>query len=97
VTFGSFASILDFSTLAIVYLALAGVVHFVWGRYCNYRAVKAMGVNLVAPVQQTNLLVTLALAIWILGEHLTPLRVLGIALVVLGPAMAHERSEPKLA
>lgn len=95
VTFGSLASILGFSTQAIVYLALAGVVHFVWGRYCNYRAVKAMGVNLVAPVQQTNLLVTLALAIWILGEHLTPLRVLGIILVVLGPAMAHERSEPK--
>lgn len=95
VTFGSFASIAGFSTLTIVYLSLAGVVHFVWGRYCNYRAVKAMGVNLVAPVQQTNLLVTLALAIWVLGEHLTPLRLLGIVLVVLGPAMAHERSEPK--
>ncbi len=34
-----------------------------------------MGANLVAPVQQSNMLVTLALAIWILGEHLTPLRV----------------------
>jgi uncharacterized membrane protein len=52
-----------------------------------------MGANLVAPVQQGNLLVTLALAIWILGEHLTPLRVLGIILVVLGPALTYERGK----
>jgi drug/metabolite transporter (DMT)-like permease len=95
VAFGSLGTILGFSTLAIVYLALAGVLHFVWGRYCNYRASKAMGANLVAPVQQGNLLVTLALAIWILGEHLTPLRVLGIVLVVLGPALTYERRQRK--
>jgi drug/metabolite transporter (DMT)-like permease len=91
--FGSLGTIFGFSTLAIAYLALAGVLHFVWGRYCNYRASKAMGANLVAPVQQGNLLVTLALAIWILGEHLTPLRVLGIILVVLGPALTYERGK----
>jgi drug/metabolite transporter (DMT)-like permease len=93
VAFGSLGTVLGFSTQAIVYLALAGVLHFVWGRYCNYRASKAMGANLVAPVQQGNLLVTLALAIWILGEHLTPLRVLGIILVVLGPALTYERGK----
>lgn len=93
--FGSLGTILGFSTRAIAYLALAGVLHFVWGRYCNYRASKAMGANLVAPVQQGNLLVTLALAIWILGEHLTPLRVLGIILVVVGPALTYERSRSK--
>jgi drug/metabolite transporter (DMT)-like permease len=92
---GSLGAILNFSTLAIFYLALAGVLHFVWGRYCNYRASKAMGANLVAPVQQSNMLVTLALAIWILGEHLTPMRVLGIILVVLGPALTYDRSRHK--
>ncbi len=90
---GSLGAVLGFSWMAIVYLALAGILHFVWGRYCNYRASKAMGANLVAPVQQSNLLVTLALAIWILGEHLTPLRVLGIALVVLGPTLTYERKQ----
>ena len=49
-----------------------------------------MGANLAAPVQQCSLLVTLALAIWILGEYLTPLRVLGIVLVVVGPALAYD-------
>lgn len=93
--FGGLGAILGFSWQAIVYLALAGVLHFVWGRYCNYRASKAMGANLVAPVQQSNMLVTLALAIWILGEHLTPLRVLGIGLVVLGPALTYNRGPRK--
>jgi drug/metabolite transporter (DMT)-like permease len=93
--FGSLGSVLGFSSQAIFYLALAGVMHFVWGRYCNYRASKAMGANLVAPVQQSNMLVTLALAIWILGEHLTPMRVLGIVLVVLGPALTYDRSRHK--
>jgi uncharacterized membrane protein len=38
------------------------------------------------------MLVTLALAIWILGEHLTVLRILGIGLVVLGPALTYPRA-----
>ncbi|MPZ38786.1 MAG: EamA family transporter [Rhizobiales bacterium] len=90
--FGALGTVFGFSVEAIVYLALAGILHFVWGRYCNYRAAKAMGANLVAPVQQASMLVTLALAIWILGEHLTPLRVLGIGLVILGPALSYDRS-----
>lgn len=93
--FGALGTVLGFSAEAFVYLALAGVLHFVWGRYCNYRASKAMGANLVAPVQQGNLLVTLALAIWILGELLTPLRVLGIVLVVVGPALTYDRARYK--
>ena len=33
---------------------------------------KAIGVELAAPVQQSSLLVTLVLSIWILGEYSTP-------------------------
>lgn len=88
---GALHALAGFPAMTLAYLALAGVLHFVWGRYCNYRASKAMGANLVAPVQQSNMLVTLALAIVILGEQLTPLRILGIGLVVLGPALMYER------
>ncbi len=95
IAFGGLSAIAGFSAQAVVCLALAGVLHFVWGRYCNYRASKAMGANLVAPVQQSNMLVTLALAIWILGEHLTPLRIVGIGLVVLGPALTYDRTRRK--
>jgi uncharacterized membrane protein len=88
--FGAFQTLAGFSTRAIVCLACAGVVHFIWGRYCNYRASKAMGAILVAPVQQSSMLITLALAIGILGERLTLLRVIGIGLVVLGPALTYD-------
>ncbi len=87
--FGALPALTDFPAEAIACLAAAGVLHFVWGRYCNYRATKAMGANLVAPVQQSNMLVTLGLAILILGEHLTPLRILGIGFVMLGPALTY--------
>ena len=83
---GSLAAVAGFSGKALVALSLSGIMHFVWGRYCNYRATRAIGTNLVAPIQQINLIFTLMLAIWILGETLTPLRLVGIALVLLGPS-----------
>jgi uncharacterized membrane protein len=93
--FGALGAIAGFSWQATACLAAAGILHFAWGRYCNYRATKAMGANLVAPVQQSNMLVTLALAIIVLGEHLTPLRILGIGLVILGPALTVDRKRFK--
>lgn len=84
---GNLTAVAGFSPTAIAALSTAGILHFVWGRYCNYRATRAMGTNLVAPVQQFNLLVTLALAVWLLGEHFTPLKILGIALILLGPTV----------
>ena len=76
------------------YMALAGILHFVWGRYWNYRAVKEMGANLSGPVQQLSLLVALTFAVILLDEKLTVLRVIGIALVVLGPAIMTWRPSP---
>jgi uncharacterized membrane protein len=89
VAFGHLGTLAGLSVEAVVLLAAAGIVHFVWGRYCNLRATKAIGSNLVAPVQQYSLFFTLALAMLVLGEVLTPLRAIGIALVFLGPAFAH--------
>jgi uncharacterized membrane protein len=84
---GNLGAVFGFSPTALLALAAAGIMHFVWGRYCNYRATRAMGTNLVAPVQQFNLLVTLVLAVWLLGEYLTPLKILGIGLILLGPTL----------
>ncbi len=94
---GSLGAVLGFSTRALVALSLSGIMHFVWGRYCNYRATRAIGTNLVAPIQQINLIFTLMLAILILGETLTPLRILGIALVLLGPTFTLQPSTEKRA
>jgi drug/metabolite transporter (DMT)-like permease len=75
---------------AVLWFAAAGVVHFVFGRYCNYRAAKAIGANLSAPIMQTDILLSLTLAIVVLGETLTPLRMIGILLVLIGPALVFQ-------
>jgi drug/metabolite transporter (DMT)-like permease len=84
------------STESILYLAGAGFMHFVWGRYANMRSLAAVGSNIAGPVQQVQLLLSLTLAIVLLGETLTPLKILGILLVVSGPSfILHGRAVEK--
>ena len=52
---------------AVMWLSLAGVLHFVWGRYCNFRAAKAIGTNLQGPASQSDIIFTLALAMMVWG------------------------------
>lgn len=85
---GTLGAVADFSLNSWLILGSSGIIHFIWGRYCNYRATRAIGTNLTAPLQQVNLIISLVLAIIVLGESLTPLRVLGIALVLAGPYFA---------
>jgi len=92
---GALALLPAFTALETLSLCAAGLVHFIWGRYCNYRATKAIGANLVAPVQQFSMVFALGLAIWFLGEVLTPLRMLGILLVVIGPAITFRQGSPR--
>ena len=82
---GSAADIFHFPASSVLLLVTAGVAHFIWGRFCNYQALQSMGGNLVGPVQQVSLLISLALAIIFLGEVLTPLRIIGIILIFIGP------------
>lgn len=84
---GYLGAVADFSGRTLLLLSLAGVLHFVWGRYCNYRATKAMGANLAGNLQQFDIVLSLALAMWLLGETLTPLKMVGIILVMIGAAM----------
>jgi len=72
----------------------AGLLHFGFGRYCNYRATRAMGTVLVGPVQQTSVLITLVLAILLLGERLTALHIAGIALIIAAPMLAARAHAP---
>jgi drug/metabolite transporter (DMT)-like permease len=83
----------SFPLAAWVWFGLAGIVHFVIGRYGNYAAGAAVGVNLAAPILQTEVLITLLGAMIVLGESLTPLRALGIALVVIGPGLIASHGE----
>jgi drug/metabolite transporter (DMT)-like permease len=75
----------EFSPLSYCMLVTAGIIHFAFGRYCNYRAVKAMGGILVRPLQNLSVILSITLAILFLDETLTPMRIFGIALILLGP------------
>jgi uncharacterized membrane protein len=92
---GSLGFFLEFSAKAYFFFALAGILHFAWGRYCNYRAVKAIGSNLAGPLQESSVLIALFLAVFILGESLTGLKIFGILLVLCGPLFVVEVGKKK--
>ena len=73
-----------FPVEAIAWLAGQGVVHFVLGRYCNYKANQRMGVNLTAPVVQLQVPVAMLLAVATLHEKFTVLQAIGSVLMLGG-------------
>jgi uncharacterized membrane protein len=86
--FGGFQSIAELSLPGWAWMALAGVVHFVIGRYGNYRATHALGATLSSPIQQLSVPIALVLALIFLDEVMTPLRLAGFLLVMAGPLVA---------
>ena len=74
----------QFPPVAAAWMAGVGLVHFVVGRYCNYSANQAAGVNLTAPVVQLQVVVTLVLAVVILREPCTLLQAIGGVMIVAG-------------
>ena len=53
---GELSRLSQFPPSAMAWMALVGVVHFVIGRYCNFKANQVAGVNLTAPVVQLALM-----------------------------------------
>ncbi len=73
------------------WMVAAGLVHFVIGRYGNYRATQAMGATLSTPVQQASIVIALGMGFLFLGETVNTVNLLGIALVIVGPMMVVRR------
>jgi len=91
---GAFQNLSRFDASALASLSAAGVLHFVLGRYCNFRASQAAGVNLTAPVVQLNSVVTLVLAVVVLREPCTMLQAVGAILMVGGSLLTQRSSDP---
>jgi drug/metabolite transporter (DMT)-like permease len=85
---GGFGAMVDWSGETWAWMASAGVVHFVVGRYGNYRAIQALGATLSTPIQQVSIVVALALGLLFLDEVLNGVKLVGIVLVVAGPVLA---------
>jgi uncharacterized membrane protein len=86
--FGAGPSLQQFTLPAWIWLALAGIVHFVFGRYGNYRATRALGASLSSPIQQFSVPIALVLAVVLLDEVLTPLRLFGVLFIMVGAYIA---------
>ena len=84
IAFGELDQLLIFPTAALTWLAAQGVVHFVFGRYCNYKSNQLMGVNLAAPVIQLQVPFAMVLAVVMLHETFTVLQAIGSALMLGG-------------
>src|SRR5437764_2725958 len=81
---GEVGQLVVFPTAAFAWLACQGVVHFVIGRYCNYRSNQLMGVNLTAPVVQLQVPFAMMLAVVALHEKFSALQAIGSALMLGG-------------
>jgi drug/metabolite transporter (DMT)-like permease len=78
----------------LAFMAAGGVVHILGGRYCNYRAMGAIGVNRAQPIIGMSTLVSVMIAVAFLSESLSRLQGLGIVLVMIGPALVVPRRGP---
>jgi uncharacterized membrane protein len=84
---GNLPKLLLLPTRSILVLALSGIINFMVARFAFYKATKALGTNLTAPIEQGSLVVSLLGSIAILDDYLTPLRVFGIGLILLAPML----------
>ncbi|KRO88747.1 MAG: DMT family transporter [Rhodobacter sp.] len=88
---GGYTAMATWSYTTYFWMVSAGVVHFVIGRYGNYRATQSLGATLSTPVQQLSILISLALALIFLNETVNYLNLFGIALVLFGPVVVVRR------
>jgi drug/metabolite transporter (DMT)-like permease len=88
---GSIGGLADFTPQAVAWMTAVGLLHFLFGRYCNFRAAQEAGVNLTAPVIQLQVVVTLTLAVVGLREPCTLLQALGALGIAAGGFVAQRR------
>src|SRR5262249_3343315 len=84
IAFGELGQLSMFPAAAFTWLACQGVVHFVIGRYCNYKSNQLMGVNLTAPVVQLQVPFAMMLAVVVMDEKFTVLQAIASALMLGG-------------
>jgi len=90
---GGFEAMAGWGFAPWIWMILAGLVHFVIGRYGNYKATQLLGSTLSTPIQQLSIVLALGLAVIFLGETVNLMNVIGIVLVVIGPMIVVRRKK----
>ncbi len=87
VLLGDLHSIGAFAWKGYLWLAVAGIIHFVAGRSFNYLSVRYLGANMASIFAASSLVYTVLLGFFVLGEHITQNMVIGSLLIIVGPAL----------
>jgi drug/metabolite transporter (DMT)-like permease len=93
---GELGRLFEFPAKAAAWMAGLGVLHFLIGRYVNFKANAVAGVNLTAPVVQLQAVVTMVLAVLILHEPCSTLQMIGGVIMVVG-SLITQQQPPKTA
>ena len=89
--FGGFDAMPGWPASTWLWAGVAGIIHFVIGRFGNYHATQALGGTLSTPIQQLSVIVALVLAVLFLQESISGLNFVGIGLVIFGPMVMLSR------
>ncbi len=84
----------DLEPRSYLLLVAVGVNHFIIGRYCNHRAIGAVGANRNRTIVGANVPFSILLAVVLLGEEVTRWMWVGMALILAGPAIVFRRQSP---
>ncbi|MFC1814904.1 EamA family transporter [Thermodesulfobacteriota bacterium] len=85
---GQIQSIFSFTWQSYVYLALAGIVHFVVGRSLSYRCVQLVGANIASILRRFSILVAVVIGLSFLREPFSWQLAGGVVLIVTGLTLA---------
>ena len=88
---GAAARLPTLPAASIMAMAGVGLLHFIVGRFCNYRANQAAGANLAAPVVQLQVFVAVILAVLILHEPCSVLQMLGGVVMLAGSLITQQQ------
>lgn len=89
---GSFHTITELTTKTIIFLILSGLATGLsW--LCYFKALQIGNVNKVTPIDKSSTILTMLLAIIILGEKITLLKVISIVLIGTGTYLMIEKKE----
>lgn len=73
-----------FPLAGIAWFAMIGLINFLLGRQFNFRATKRLGAARTSALLATSPLVSIALAVLLAGERVTPLLLVGVVLSIGG-------------
>jgi drug/metabolite transporter (DMT)-like permease len=94
VTFAELGQLVMFPSVALAWLAGQGIVHFVVGRYCNYKSNQLMGINLAALIVQLQVPFVMMLAVATLHEKFGMLQVI-CSVLMLGSSFVTQTKTGK--